>query len=717
MDNNFKILGIPVYVPMSRSMESQYAQASRNRLVPFIRACLLAAIILESFDLVYQALFEDRTLYFGPNIVIILFYSILLLTTFIRASHSLIHGIGVIGIVGTVLFLAILIHGINGGMEKMHSSFFVALQLIPILSSFIAASIAIWGSIAIIFHFIELTDMDAHSLNYVKIILIYYGITATVISYFAAQHRRASFITEKKFEKAMREAKKANKTKSTILATMSHEVRTPLNGILGFVTLMQNTKLTAKQKDYIETVKYSGETVLAILNDILDFSKTEAGKFDIEHVDFNLERLIRSVLMLMTSRAEEKGLTLDFIVAPDIPVFVKSDPTRIRQVLLNLVGNAIKFTAEGSISVHVSTVQPQTDPLRLHFSVIDTGIGLSQEARSRLFREFTQSDSPISRKYGGTGLGLAICKKIADLMNGTISVSSKEGQGSTFHFEIPVAAAESQTLKDDTQETQTSGTKAERIPVLKPLNILLAEDNAINRKVITGLLEHANQKVTIAENGENAVEFLRKRKKPYFDLVLMDMQMPVMDGLRATEEIRKLRNKNKEIPIIALTANNIKGDEQRCLAAGMNGYVSKPIDLAVLLHEIAKLIPDSVMRDEERQKAPLSAPENFAYLAEVEQMMGKPYIQTFIAEGLEKIEQLIDAISGEKAPENMKYAAHDLKGLSDMLGLPDVQALSEAIEMACAEGNAKEAENLARILESRYRENHTILEQEYISKI
>ena len=405
-------------------------------------------------------------------------------------------------------------------------------------------------------------------------------------------HKSTHLMLTQKYQliQAKDDIERASRAKSSFLATMSHEVRTPLNGLLGIINLMKYTPLNKQQDEYVETMRYSGETLLTMLNDILDFSKMEAGRLDLEEVPFETSRLVDSVTDLLESRAREKGLSIRAEVFDNVPSFLRADPTRLRQGLLNLTSNAIKFTERGSVTITVRAMENSNtkaqDRILLRFEVNDTGIGIPEEAHQHLFEDFTQVDSSTSRKYGGTGLGLSICRRIVEMMKGTINFVSVVGKGSTFWFAIPVAVATS-------EEVLSMNEKEQDYPVLKPLNILLAEDNIINQKVAVGLLSQFHHQIDVANNGQEAIEAVQKKK---YDLVLMDMQMPVVDGLQATRRIRDMGGDYAKMPIVALSANSLTEEGLDYDSAGVTDHVTKPIRLGHLFETFALHLPAFVLK-------------------------------------------------------------------------------------------------------------------------
>ena len=485
------------------------------------------------------------------------------------------------------------------------------------------------------------------------------------------------------------------RARTEFLAMVSHEIRTPLNGIMGTVRMLDETPLDKTQHSYLEMIRYSGDALLAILNDVLDISKLEAGHIRLEKQPFDMTLLIDNLVLLMTGRASEKGLELRTEIDEQVESQVVADGGRVRQVLLNLIGNAIKFTDEGSITVRLEQIDSSETRVRMRLSVIDSGIGIPRGARDRLFTEFFQVDPAEARRLGGTGLGLAISKRIVEAMGGAIGVESTPGVGSTFWFTL--------SLERNAISTPGAGHReAARVRPSRPGNILLVEDNEINQKVALNLLHRDGHAVTIADTGSKAVALAAANR---FDVVLMDIQLPEMDGMEATRAIRELPDRERaEVPIVALTANAMPGDARQFLDAGMMEVLTKPIDPDRLARVIARaMCEDAGARPEARPAVRIDATMIESLRATIGSDKVDELIELFDTTSRSTIDEIVAAAAAGK-PEVCSALAHRMKGGALNLGLTSVSEAALALEMAiAADRDTAALENLINSLSDAYK--------------
>ena len=484
-------------------------------------------------------------------------------------------------------------------------------------------------------------------------------------------------ITEQKLSEAQLEqarfvAESATKARTLFLANMSHEIRTPMTSILGFAELLADPdQLPEERSRCVETIRSNADHLLALINDILDLSRIEAGRMTLETARCCPAQIVNEVVSLMRDRAANKGLDLNIVFDSPVPEFIHSDPVRLRQILINLIGNAVKFTRDGSVRVQLRFDSEMLAQPRLMFRVIDTGIGIATAQQSRLFRAFTQADNSTTREFGGTGLGLAISKRLVELLGGTISVLSAEGLGATFEFDIPTGPIEGTPMIDSPEIATSSPRSAPRMTadVLQvAAEVLLVEDGPDNRRLISHHLKKAGVQVTTAENGQLAIEAVDRREKP-FDLILMDMQMPVLDGYSTTTELRKC---GYEGEIVALTAHAMTGDRERCLEAGCDGYLTKPIDAAQLIETVRRAAEHS---------APQSVGDSLPPI--VSEFADDPDMAEIVVEFVDGLMDRFASLAEAHSAGDLELVAtnaHQLKGSGGGYGFPSVTSAAAKVE-------------------------------------
>ena len=544
-------------------------------------------------------------------------------------------------------------------------------------------------------------------------------------------------ITERKrMERALQDAHDraldSARLKSEFLANMSHEIRTPMNGVIGLTSLLKDTALSPTQQAYVEGIRTSGDALLTVINDILDSSKIEAGMLQVESIDFELHSMVESTLQMFAEPARRKQLSLAAVVDADVPAVVCGDPNRLRQVLTNLIGNAVKFTTEGSVRIRVANMPRRGELGSIRFEVHDTGIGMSPEVLDRVFQPFVQADTSTTRRFGGTGLGLAISKRLVELMGGMIDVTSQVGRGSTFWFAVPLHTAADAVHHDlPLLDTHTAGYEATSLPVWSDVparpaaatvvlgngtRILVVEDNPVNQAVARGMLEGLGYSVDLASDGLEALDAIDRRS---YAVVLMDCQMPRMDGFTATAEIRRRQSSTSRIPIIALTAYATEGERERCLDAGMDDYLSKPVSKPDLARALARWTNE---RDTAVPEVAVSAGPANSTTQEIDLERMAGVREEMGDEGLrELVDMLLTDVAGSAAAfrtlagagefAEVARQAHRLKGSCRVLGFDQLALVYDELELLpeCASRDAIDAragEIEERLLALRARWSH-----------
>ncbi|MDW8848632.1 ATP-binding protein [Flavobacterium sp. MMLR14_040] len=532
-------------------------------------------------------------------------------------------------------------------------------------------------------------------------------ISGAVIGYHIMRQFRRQHHLIKELDIAEKKASVAAQTKENFLANMSHEIRTPLSGILGFTNLLQKRPLDETSAEFVTSIQRSGENLMTIINDILDLSKIEAGMMRITPGIFSINGLLNSIETLFSERVKEKKLTISSKVDASIPDTLVGDATRLTQILVNLIGNAIKFTHQGTVSIEVYNKEQSENQITLGFKITDTGIGIDKEKLTEVFERFNQGEDSTTRNYGGTGLGLSIVKRLILLQEGDIEVSSEQGKGTAFNFYIPYGISKKQfnsvPVADIDHFKDMSNTA---------LRVLVVDDNAINQSLMKHLLSQWNIDFDIASNGLEAVEYLRKKE---CDLVLMDLQMPQMDGYTAVQEIREILK--LDIPIIAMTAHALPGERERCLSRGMNEYISKPIKE----EELYKLITNFGLKEAKSEEMKISQNNTvfeFIDLTYMQSVSGgnKSFEQTVTTQFVENVplhlEQLITAYQNEDF-KIVKLRAHDLRSSAAIMGLlPILEQKLNLLEMAKEKNTALQQiiEDVESILTSAIAEAKIVLE-------
>jgi PAS domain S-box-containing protein len=546
-----------------------------------------------------------------------------------------------------------------------------------------------------------------------------------------ADHRRKKVEEDLRKEKLRsdtlaKQALQSNLVKSQFLANMSHEIRTPMNGIIGFLSLIESGAYNniEEMKQFANNARMSAESLLDIINDILDLSKIESGRMSLEKIDFNLDDIIEESISILSPKIMDKGLKVEKEIEAHTPLYLKGDPKRIRQVYINLLSNAVKFTEKGSIKVYVTSKEIDTNTFEIFSSVQDTGIGIPSDRMDLLFKPFSQLDGSHTRKYGGTGLGLAICKEFINLMGGDIGVESAKNEGSKFYFTLQLERGDKEkVVSPDSlvssrfEEKAGKETADNKIQLTKSsrgvFKILLAEDNFINQKVALRIMSEAGYKADAVMNGIQAVKAVEDNR---YDVILMDVQMPEMDGMTATRKIRELKSANSNVPIIAITAHALMGDKEKCLEAGMDDYLSKPIRSEVLIQKLDKWLKVQVNTKKAEDKSKLLDKEVVFDFAHLEKMSAgdKEFEADLIETYLEDVRTrvlILEAAIVKNENTNVINEAHTIKGASYSVGARKVGDEAYGIELSCKLNDFKSALERLSKLKSAIEETKSLLKE------
>ncbi|SJZ90495.1 Hpt sensor hybrid histidine kinase [Enhydrobacter aerosaccus] len=535
---------------------------------------------------------------------------------------------------------------------------------------------------------INITATDALILALWRSTALFVGVGATIVTllllgltaWIAILLTRQE-MTLRELRRARRDAEQAADAKAEFLAMMSHEIRTPMNSVIGLTSLLADSDMDPAQKRSIRVIEKSANHLLTIINDILDFSRLEAGRLDLEKSAFDLRELCDSAIMITRSLPGARALDIAADISPVLPAFLTGDAGHINQILLNLLSNAVKYTEHGSVRLRVSQLGRLDPVCRLRFEVIDTGTGIAPEICARLFQPFEQGDPRLARRKGGTGLGLAICRRIVELMGGRIGVDSRPGHGSTFWFELALEQAPAEQLQPQAEDAAR--------PMQRPLRILVAEDTPANQVVVRAMLEQLGHRVQVVSDGDEAVTAAAARA---FDLILMDVQMPLVDGYEAARRIRALPGQSAQAPIVALTAFAQPTDRERALAAGMTEYLRKPIRMRELATMIERLVPAAV---DEGERAPAL---DAAALADLRAAVGVDTFHRLVGHCLHDGAALVAEIEAAQATgdqRRLRSAAHRLSGLFPQFGAERAGAAALALEI---EAGGAVAERTATLL-------------------